>query len=146
MIEQSERGEKLAEDDLQIRYRRSHQQFHRPTAALFGINAHGQHGREKEQKRGENAEEIAHHQGRNVESRSSSELPFLKAGLERFLDNQDQQPVEEIGSQNKENGDNDISHGRDEVVAHLLAVNGVHSFHGFVLSLKWLQRVRNLPW
>src|SRR5207245_4192379 len=115
-------------------------------AGLFGVNTHGQNGGEKNEERGEQAEEIAHHQGRNVEGLPSAELRFLNAGLERFLNDQDREPVEEIRGQNKENGDDDVSHRRDEVVAHLLAVNGVHSFHSSTLSLDSRQRARNLRW
>ena len=133
--EQSDRGEKFAEDDLHVRDWRSHQQLHGSAPSFLGVNAHGQHGRKKKQERRQHAEEAAHDQGRNIESCPSSELPFLQAGFEGSLNVQSQKLREEICRQNEKNGDDDVSHRRNEVVAHLLAVNGVHSFHSFSVSV-----------
>src|ERR1700674_151003 len=107
--QQRERGEKFPQDDLQVRYGRGHEQLHGAPPALLGVNAHGQHGSEKEQERGKNPEVIAHHQGGHVKARPSAELPSLQAVFERLLNHIHKKAIEEIGAQDKKDAHDDIS-------------------------------------
>src|SRR3984893_682371 len=127
--QQRQRSKKLPQNDFGIRYGRGHQQFHRAAFALLGIHPHRQHGRQEQQQRRQNTKKVPHHQRRHVNSRRPPELQRLFSGLERFLDQHDQQAVKKIRAQDQKHAHDHVGHRRYKVMAHFLAIYRVKTFH-----------------